>query len=127
MLALEVVHETARIIGLGMVNALHLFDPAMIIVGGSVSLMGDVLLNPVRETIERHAMPPYRGRPLVPAKLGDDCSCSAQLRLLYKRSQMVETNTRRARRFTKNTRRFRNSWSSFLFVFFVFKSIFSVE
>jgi glucokinase len=72
-LALEVVHETARIIGLGLVNALHLFDPAMIIAGGSVSLMGDVLLQPVRETIERHAMPPYRGRPLVPAQLGDDC------------------------------------------------------
>jgi glucokinase len=72
-LALEVVHETARIIGLGMVNALHLFDPAMIIVGGSVSLMGEMLFKPVRETIERHAMPPYRGRPLVPAQLGDDC------------------------------------------------------
>ncbi len=72
-LALEVVRETARIIGLGMVNALHLFDPAMIIVGGSVALMGDVLLAPVRETIERHAMPPYRGRPVVPAQLGDDC------------------------------------------------------
>jgi glucokinase len=72
-LALEVVHETARIIGLGLVNALHLFDPAMIIVGGSVSLMGDMLLRPVRETIERHAMPPYRSRPLVPAQLGDDC------------------------------------------------------
>jgi glucokinase len=72
-LALDVVHETARIIGLGMVNALHLFDPAMIIVGGSVSLMGEMLLEPVRETIERHAMPPYRGRPLAPAQLGDDC------------------------------------------------------
>lgn len=72
-LALDVVHETARIIGLGMVNALHLFDPAMIIVGGSVSLMGEMLFKPVRETIERHAMPPYRGRPLVPAQLGDDC------------------------------------------------------
>ncbi len=71
-LALDVVHETARIIGLGMVNALHLFDPAMIIVGGSVSLMGEMLLEPVRETIERHAMPPYRGRPLAPAQLGDD-------------------------------------------------------
>lgn len=72
-LALEVVHEVARIIGLGFVNVLHLFDPAMIVVGGSVSLMGDVLFDPVRATVEQHAMPPYRGRPIVPAQLGDDC------------------------------------------------------
>jgi glucokinase len=51
---------------------LHLFDPALIVVGGSVALMGDVLLDPVRATIERYAMPPYRGVPLVPAQLGDD-------------------------------------------------------
>jgi glucokinase len=72
-LALEVVREVARIIGLGFVNALHLFDPGIIIVGGSVSLIGDVLFDPVRETIAQHAMPPYRGRPIVPAQLGDDC------------------------------------------------------
>ncbi len=72
-LALEVVREVGRIIGLGFVNVLHLFDPALIIVGGSVSLMGDVLFDPARATIEQHAMPPYRGRPIVPALLGDDC------------------------------------------------------
>jgi len=98
VLALEVVHETARIIGLGMVNALHLFDPAMIIVGGSVSLMGDVLLNPVRETIERHAMPPYRGRPLVPAKLGDDCG------LLGSAALALQTFANGENKYTKSTK-----------------------
>jgi glucokinase len=71
-LALDVIERVARIIGLGFVNMLHLYDPALIMVGGSVALMGDVLLDPVRKTVERYAMAPYRGVPIVPAQLGDD-------------------------------------------------------
>jgi len=97
-LALEVVQEAGRIIGLGMVNALHLFDPAMIIVGGSVALMGDVLLNRVRETIEQNAMPPYRGRPLVPAMLGDDCGLLGAAALALQMFGSEENKT------TKNTK-----------------------
>lgn len=85
--ALEIVNETGYILGMGFVNLLHLFDPAIIVVGGSVSLMGDTLFNPVRETIEKFAMPPYRDRPLVPAALGDDCGLlgAAALAVLIER------------------------------------------
>ena len=72
-LAVSIVAQVARIIGLGFVNVFHLFDPAMIVVGGSVSLMGDMLFEPVRKTIAQYVMPPYRGRPVVCAALGDDC------------------------------------------------------
>ena len=71
-LAREVIARVARIIGLGLVNLLHLFDPALIVIGGSVGLASDFLLDVARETIQRHAMPPYRGVPLVRAHLGDD-------------------------------------------------------
>ncbi|BCX05487.1 MAG: hypothetical protein KatS3mg053_3425 [Candidatus Roseilinea sp.] len=71
-LAREVLAWAARIIGLGLVNLLHLFDPALIVVGGSVGLASERLLDMMRETIRRHAMPPYRGVPLVPAQLGDE-------------------------------------------------------
>ena len=47
-------------------------DVEAIVVGGSVALMGDVLFNPVRETIQKFAMPPYRDRQLLMAALGDD-------------------------------------------------------
>jgi glucokinase len=70
--ALEIVARAARIIGLGFVNVFHLFDPAMIVVGGSVSLMGDMLFDPIRHTVQQYAMPPYRNRPIVRAELGDD-------------------------------------------------------
>lgn len=71
-LALEVLAWAARIIGLGLVNLLHLFDPALIVIGGSVGLASAHLLDMMRETIQRHAMPPYRGVSLVRAQLGDD-------------------------------------------------------
>jgi glucokinase len=72
-LALEIVAYAARIIGLGFVNIFHLFDPAMIVVGGSVSLMGEMLFEPIRATVQQYVMPPYRDRPIVRAQLGDDC------------------------------------------------------
>ncbi len=71
-LALALVQETGYILGMGFVNLLHLFDVEAIVVGGSVALMGDVLFDPVRETIQQFAMPPYRDRQLLMAALGDD-------------------------------------------------------
>lgn len=73
VLALEIVAQAARYIGLGFVNVFHLFDPSIIVVGGSVSLMGDILFEPIRKTVQQYVMPPYRGRPIVRAALGDDC------------------------------------------------------
>lgn len=71
-LALALVQETGYILGMGFVNLLHLFDVEAIVVGGSVSLMGNVLFDPVRETIQKFAMPPYRDRQLLMVALGDD-------------------------------------------------------
>lgn len=71
-LALEIVNHVARIIGIGLVNLLHLFDPQIVVVGGSVALMGDVLMQPVLATVKECALPPYQDIPIVPAGLGDD-------------------------------------------------------
>jgi glucokinase len=71
-LALEVVAYVARIIGVGLVNLLHLFDPEMVVVGGSVALMGEVLMQPVLATVGECVLPPYSDIPIVPAELGDD-------------------------------------------------------
>ena len=82
-LALEIVAHIARIIGLGFVNLLHAFDPAMIVVGGSVSLMGDLLFDPIRQTVQQYAMQPYRDRPIVRAELGDDCGLMGAAALAF--------------------------------------------
>jgi glucokinase len=71
--ALEVVAYAARVIGIGLVNLLHLFDPEIVVVGGSVALMGNVLMGPILATVAECAIPSYQDIPIVPAALGDDC------------------------------------------------------
>ena len=55
-LALQVVTEAGQWLGLGLVNLLHLFNPAAIVLGGSVSKLGDLLLNPARAIIREHIL-----------------------------------------------------------------------
>jgi len=44
-LALETISRAATYLGVGMVNLVNIFNPEMIIVGGGMSNMGDLLLN----------------------------------------------------------------------------------
>lgn len=71
-LAIEVMHETGEILGYGLSNAINLFNPELIIVGGGMSLAGDRLLNTVRQTIKEHSLK-ISGEScrVVQAKLGD--------------------------------------------------------
>lgn len=54
--AIEVMHETGRILGFGLSNVINLLNPEVIIVGGGMSAAGDRLLNIVRETTAKHAL-----------------------------------------------------------------------
>lgn len=55
-LAIEVMHDTGRLLGFGLSNVINLLNPEMIIVGGGMSAAGDRLLNIVRETTAKHAL-----------------------------------------------------------------------
>jgi glucokinase len=48
-LATELVQETARVLGLGLVSLCRLFDPRMILFGGGMAAAGESLFGPVRE------------------------------------------------------------------------------
>lgn len=51
---LEVLGER---LGIGIANAVNLFDPLEVVIGGGVSAAGDLLLAPARETALRHVVP----------------------------------------------------------------------
>ena len=71
-LALEVISQAANYLGVGMVNLVNIFNPEMIIVGGGVAQMGDLLLVPVRRVAEERAFKlPAQAVRIVPARLGD--------------------------------------------------------
>lgn len=75
-LALSVVRRSGRLMGLGIVTLLHLFNPEMVILGGGVSTLGDLIFDPMREAVNRYAQNPayVKDLEIVPAALGEDVS-----------------------------------------------------
>ncbi len=72
-LALEVISRAAGYLGMGMVNLVNIFNPEMIIVGGGLSKMGELLLEPAREMVRQRAFPLCAGAVRIATdELGDD-------------------------------------------------------
>jgi glucokinase len=57
-LALEVVNDTARFLGVGIGNLLNVFNPEAVVVCGGVTLAGDHLFVPLRREVARRAFKP---------------------------------------------------------------------
>lgn len=72
--ALSLVTEAGHLIGRTLATLLHLFNPSVVVFGGGVSMLGDLLLNPVRESVQQHTMTPafWQNCTLTLAALGDD-------------------------------------------------------
>ena len=71
--ALEAVAELAGWLGVGLVSVTDAFDPQMIVVGGGVSELGAMLLEPAVDYLRVNAIAPGRDRVQVAlAKLGND-------------------------------------------------------
>jgi len=74
-LSLEIISQTATYLGIGMANLVNIFNPEMIIIGGGLSKMGDMLFDPLRRTVAERAFPlPIGSVQIVPSQLGDDVS-----------------------------------------------------
>ncbi|MGC9316955.1 MAG: ROK family protein [Armatimonadota bacterium] len=69
-LALRIVGEAARWLGVAVGNAALLIDPAVVVIGGGVAEMGETFLGPLRRSYARTVLPPMAGTPVVPAALG---------------------------------------------------------
>ena len=57
-LALEVVNDTAKFLGVGIANLLNIFNPEVVVVCGGVTLAGDQLFVPLRREVARRAFKP---------------------------------------------------------------------
>ena len=82
-LALEIVRRTGRILGYGVINAIHAFDPEIVVLGGSVTLMGELLFEPLRATVKQFALEPYQDIPIVRVALGDDAGLAGAAALAF--------------------------------------------
>ena len=73
-----------------MANIVNIFNPEMIIVGGGVSKMGEVILKPAREIVKQRAFTlPTSSVSIVKASLGADSGIiGAALYLLQNKREM---------------------------------------
>lgn len=71
-LAREVVATAGRHLGVALASLANIFDPDVIIIGGGVSAVGDLMLDPAREELRSRALPPMNKTPVKVAELGGD-------------------------------------------------------
>jgi glucokinase len=71
--ALRILRETAEDLAFGLSHVVHLFHPAVIIIGGGLSLMGESLRRAVAEALPQFMMQAFAPGPRVAlAALGED-------------------------------------------------------
>lgn len=70
--ASRIMRETGEWLGIGLSTIINIINPEVIIIGGGVSLAGDILFNPMKEEISKRALKiPSEFVKIVPAELGD--------------------------------------------------------
>jgi glucokinase len=72
--AVDVLHEYARAVAVGLVGLVNVLDPQLVVVSGGLVELGDLLLDPIRASFAgRIEGTSYRPEvPIVAAALGDD-------------------------------------------------------
>lgn len=73
-LALAVFAEAGSYLGLAIADFLVAFNPGVVVLGGGVSQVGEILLEPVRKAVQKYVMNPgyLQDLQITVAKLGDD-------------------------------------------------------
>ena len=70
--SLQIFKQIGEIIGVGLSSVINLLNPEKIIIGGGVADAGEILLEPIRKTIEDRAMPIQKEAvKVVPAQLAN--------------------------------------------------------
>ena len=87
-LATYAFHRAGHYLGIAVANYLAIFDPSVLIFGGGVSQVGDLLFKPFKESLREHTFHPHYLDDLVITKaaLGDDAGLLGALALARMKS-----------------------------------------
>ena len=83
-LAREIIARAAEALGVGLVDIIHIFNPEIIILGGGVTQMGALLIEPARHLVTTRTMRvPREAVRIVTAQLGNDVGLIGAGALIY--------------------------------------------
>ncbi|HEY4034346.1 MAG TPA: ROK family protein [Ktedonobacteraceae bacterium] len=83
-LACEIIRDAAEAIGIGLTNVIHIFNPDLIILGGGVTQIGPLLMEPALGIVQERAMKvPREAVRIVQAQLGTDVGLIGAGALIY--------------------------------------------
>ncbi len=72
-LAVHVVKDAGKYVGIGVASLINIFNPEMVVIGGGVSLAGEILFSEIRYYAMLNSMSrSWSSVEIVPAKLGND-------------------------------------------------------
>jgi len=82
-LAVAAFERAGHYLGIAVANYMAIFDPSIVVFGGGVSQVGDLLFKPFRNSLEKHVFHPHYLDDLVITKaaLGDDAGLLGALAL----------------------------------------------
>ena len=82
--ACAIIRDAAEGLGVGLVNIIHIFNPEIIILGGGVTQMGSLLMEPALRVVQERAMKvPCKAVRVVLAQLGIDAGLIGAGALVY--------------------------------------------
>lgn len=81
-MALEIVDEACRYLGIALAQVAQVIDPEAFIIGGGVSKAGDILINHIKKHYVPHVMDALKNRKFLIASLGNDAGIYGGARLI---------------------------------------------
>ncbi|HEX75259.1 MAG TPA: ROK family protein [Dehalococcoidia bacterium] len=92
-LACDIVAEAANYLGIGLANLVNIFNPELIVIGGGMSQMGNMLLKPARKVVKERAFKlPARTVRIVRARLGSNAGIIGAAAYVF--DQQLERKTK---------------------------------
>ena len=85
-LSLRIFNEATDHLGIGIANLINLFNPEMVIIGGGVSLAGDLFFDNIRRVVGRHVIQSSgKDLPIIPVAFGENAALMGAFALILKR------------------------------------------
>jgi glucokinase len=102
LFAMDIREQCLKSWAVATVNAIHAYDPEMIVLGGGVMKSGDIILKYIEEHIKKYAWTPWGKVDLKIAELNNDAALWGMNYLLNSRNKVLITSDRDASKIKKN-------------------------